>query len=78
MSRSTGTDHHRNPEYPTDTVYWSAPDGSWGVCQRGDLMIVNKNDISPRDLEDIISAPTENDRAKAMAKAQAKTFYVPG
>ena len=41
-------------------------------------MIVNKDDISPRDLEDIISAPTENDRAKAMAKAQAKTLYVPG
>ena len=75
MSRSTGTDHHRNPEYPDDTVYWSAPDGSWGVCQRGDLMIVDKEDITPRDLADIIDAPTENDRAIAMATAKAKTLY---
>jgi len=77
MSHSTGTDPHihLNPETPTDTVYWAARDGSWGMCQRGDLVIVDKEDITPRDLADIIDAHSDAERYNAIAAAKAKTYY---
>lgn len=39
-----------------ENIIWMAPDGSWGGCKRGDLLIVRESDLTDADRDVIDEA----------------------
>ena len=58
--------------YPTDLIYHCDPDGNWGMCRRGDLIVVRAVDITPAEA-DRIPFVSERERFHLLADIRART-----
>ncbi|NBV22533.1 MAG: hypothetical protein EBS05_11535 [Proteobacteria bacterium] len=56
----------------TELVYHCDPDGNWGLCRRGDLIVVPAAHLTAAEIDDIIYA---TDRKRFLIMADAHSRY---
>jgi hypothetical protein len=45
----------------SDRIFWAAPDGSWGGCERDDLLAISMSDIPVGVFDEITRLADEGD-----------------